>query len=304
MQEGMIGYKRMKSLLNRKKRIRIIKRILLWCILEGVILNCISCQKTEELLITGNKEGTKINEDISMPEIKESVSEETEEYITTVSAPAVEMTNQEKPRPAIYTSGLIGYWEHEFNPFRTSIVLKNELEEVLMNGAAEEYLLEHESDYICLNEEEIQYYIDWDESGVLLFFCEDMEKYAMKIDWFYFKRDGDIIVRVVMSENEFVYFKFPKYPEQKTYGWSLRAMSENEDYYFIEWDEEDYVVVTRRGENGEIEGITTYCIFEEACLGWALCQSKTEEGIVKERYYYCVSVGNGNSNEVIDWPEY
>lgn len=89
-------------------------------------------------------------------------------------------------------------------------------------------------------------YIRKDTSGVLeSFYYEYIEGGE---EWFLFGRDNDIIVRQKIDNEKYpyCYYKFPC--EGGGYGGALRAYGKNEDYYFISWEDDDYLLVTKRAD--------------------------------------------------------
>lgn len=167
--------------------------------------------------------------------------------------------------------------------------LTEELSTALQNKTLEAYVAEISAEYVLLQENEIMQYIRKDTSGVLeSFYYEYIEGGE---EWFLFGRDNDIIVRQKIDNEKYpyCYYKFPC--EGGVYGGALRAYGKNEDYYFISWEDDDYLLVTKRAE-GQVNGLAVYQMYGYALIGWILGLEKTSDGEVEVTYY--TYVGNGN----------
>ncbi len=167
--------------------------------------------------------------------------------------------------------------------------LTEELSTALQNNTLEDYIAGISAEYVLLQEDEIMQYIRKDTSGVLeSFYYECVEGGE---EWFLFGRDNDIIVRQKIDNEEYpyCYYKFPC--EGRVYGAALRAYGKNEDYYFISWEDDDYLLVTKRAE-GQVNGLAVYQMYGYALIGWILGLEKTSDGEVEVTYYTYVSNGN------------
>ena len=82
---------------------------------------------------------------------------------------------------------------------------------------------------------------------------------------------------------------------------ALRAYGKNEDYYFISWDDEDYLLVTKR-EEGQVNGIAVYHMFDYTYIGWILVLEKQPDGEIKVTYYNYIFSGSGVQGE--RFPDY
>lgn len=222
---------------------------------------------------------------------------------TKLSEPTTEMKEKRKlPEGRTYIAGAVGFWERELPDEREKMILKEELSNALLSGSVREYLSLHESDYVKLREEEIEYYANKDESGILQAYYYDIVLADKEnTEWFYFKRNGDIVIRrPFKSDNTYFYDKFRKLADGKSYSVGLSAKGENQEFFFVEWNEEDYIVVTRNNtDTQEIEGITVYCVFSnDEKLGWAMCLLKDDGGVTEKFYTYTTMDG------YMRWPEY
>lgn len=169
--------------------------------------------------------------------------------------------------------------------------LTEELSTALQNNTLEDYVAEISAEYVLLQEDEIMQYIRGDTFGVLESFYYD---YIKKGDgeWFLFERDNDIIVRRKIDNEEYpyCYYKFPC--EGDGYDMALCAYGKNEDYYFISWDDEDYLLVTKR-EEGQVNGIAVYHMFDDTYIGWILGLEKQPDGEIEVTYYNYIFSGSG-----------
>lgn len=167
--------------------------------------------------------------------------------------------------------------------------LTQALSTALQNDTIEDYMAGISAEYVLLQEDEIMQYIREDTSGVLeSFYYKYIEGGE---EWFLFERDNDIIVRQEIDNEEYpyCYYKFPCKGE--IYEVALRAYGKNEDYFFISWEDDDYLVVTKRAE-GQMKGLAVYHMFDYILIGWILGLEKTSDGGIEVNYY--TYVGNGN----------
>lgn len=71
-----------------------------------------------------------------------------------------------------------------------------------------------------------------------------------------------------------IYYKFP-YLGEEEYGTALPAYGKTSDYYFIQWEEEDYLIVTWRESSGEtVDGVSVYSMLGDSLIGMVLCLDK------------------------------
>lgn len=178
--------------------------------------------------------------------------------------------------------------------------LTEELSAALQNNTLEDCVAEISAEYILLQEDEIMQYIRKDTSGVLESFYYDYIKEGDG-EWFLFERDNDIIVRYKIGNEEYpyCYYKFPC--EGDGYDMALCAYGKNEDYYFICWGDEDYLLVTRR-EEGQVNGIAVYHMFDYTYIGWILGLEKQPDGEIGVTYYTYIFSGSGVQGE--SFPDY
>lgn len=149
---------------------------------------------------------------------------------------------------------------------------------------------------VLQQEDEIMQYIRRDTSGMLeSFYYDYMEDGG---EWFLFERDNGIIVRQKIDHEKYLYcyYQFPC--EGKLYGSAIRAYGKNEDCYFISWEDNDYLAVTRR-EEGQVMGIAVYqrysAIWSEwynsRPTGWIMGLEKTFDGEIQVTLYTYVYAG-------------
>lgn len=168
--------------------------------------------------------------------------------------------------------------------------LTEELSTALQNDTLEDYMAEMSAEYVLLQEDEIIQYIREDTSGVLESFCDYIEGGE---EWFLFERDRDIIVRQKIDNEEYPYryYKFPC--EDGVYDMALCAYGKTEDYFFISWGDDDYLVVTKRAE-GQVNGLAVYHMFDPVFIGWILGLEKTSDGEIEVSYYTYVTNGGAS----------
>lgn len=167
--------------------------------------------------------------------------------------------------------------------------LTEELSAALQNNTLEDYVAEIPAEYILLQEDEVMQCIREDTSGVLESFYYEYAEGGE--EWFLFGRDNDMIVRQKIDNEKYpyCYYKFPC--EGRVYGVALRAYGKNEDYYFISWEDDDYLLVTKK-EEGQVNGLAVYQMYGYALTGWILGLEKTSDGEVEVSYYTYVNNGN------------
>lgn len=125
------------------------------------------------------------------------------------------------------------------------------LSAALQNDTFEACMAELAAGYRLLREDEVTQYVWEDTSWKLASFCRDYIRGDE--EWFLFAGDNDIIVRreTGYEDYPYCYYKFPC--EGDEYGTGLYAYGKNEDYFFISWENVDYLAVTKRA-GGTAEG--------------------------------------------------
>lgn len=166
-----------------------------------------------------------------------------------------------------------------------------ELLAALQNDTLEDFLAGVSAEYTLLREEEAMEYMRKEASGILeSCYYDYMEEGG---EWFLFGRDNGIIVRQKTGYEKYpyCYYMFPC--EGKLYGPAIRVYGKNEDYWFIGWEDNDYLVVTRR-EEGQVEGIAVYLRYRATQSqwqsnrrpeGWAVGLDKTHDGEIRMTFY-------------------
>lgn len=178
--------------------------------------------------------------------------------------------------------------------------LSETLSAALQDDTFESCMAELASEYVLLQEDEVTQYVWEDTSWTLANFYH----YYIRGDeeWFLFTDDKDIIVRKETDNEDYpyCYYKFSRDGDE--YWMALDAYGKNEDYYFINWENVDYLVVTKRAE-GQLQGIAVYNMNDDdVYTGWILGLEKRPDGDIKESYFTYVSQGSGNFGE--PFPDY
>lgn len=155
------------------------------------------------------------------------------------------------------------------------------LSAALQNDTFEACMADLSTEYVLLREDEVTQYVWEDTSWVLDSFYRDYTEGSE--EWFLSTRN-DIIVRQETNNEDYpyCYYKFPC--QGDGYGAALCAYGKNEDYFFISWEDEDYLVVTGRAE-GQVQGIAVYNMFDDGLTGWILGLEKQPDGEVEVTYY-------------------
>ncbi len=104
----------------------------------------------------------------------------------------------------------------------------------------------------------------------------------------------------------YCYYQFPC--EGEVYGWAICAYGKNEDYYFISWEDNDYLVVTKR-EEGQVERIavyqrysaTGYERYNSRPTGWIMGLEKTSDGEIQVTLYTYVYTGGYVWGKFLDY---
>lgn len=177
----------------------------------------------------------------------------------------------------VYTiyGGSLGFMDETYNPDKTfKEELIKGLQDALQRRDIAGYAADIAADYKQMSEEEIRQHVQRDDSQILASYYYGVM--GEDAEWFLFNRDEDIIVREKTDEEgfEYVYYKFP-YLGEGEYGTALPAYGKTSDYYFIQWEEEDYLMVTRRESSGEtVDGVGVYSMLGYSLIGTVLCLDK------------------------------
>lgn len=175
--------------------------------------------------------------------------------------------------------GGIGFFQRTDNPENTIPEdMIETLQTALQRGEIVDYAGDILADYIRMSEEEILQHVRADTSGILESYFYDVMK--EDVEWFLFSRDGDIMIREKTDKEgyEYVYYKFPNEGDG-VYGMGLPAYGKTPHYFFIQWGDEDYLMVTRSEGSGEtIDGIGVYYMLGYSLIGIVLClDSNTDD---------------------------
>lgn len=184
--------------------------------------------------------------------------------------------------------------------------LIQELSAALQNNTLEDYVAGISAGYALLKEDEIMQHIREDTSGVLeSFYYDYMEDGG---EWFLFGRDNGIIVRQKTGHEKYpyCYYQFPC--EGGLYGSAIRAYGKNEDCYFISWEDNDYLVVTKR-EEGQVKGIAVYQRYNVSRserynsrpAGWIMGLEKTFDGEIQVTLYNYVYTNGHAWGKFLDY---
>lgn len=226
-------------------------------------------------LVWGNLSGDRNNEEANI--------EEPQMEDTNVEGESV--TEEFSQTTRLYPStfpfyGVIGFWERTDNPENT---FPDDMIEALQSALKRDEILDCvadiSADYVRMSEQEILQCMRDDTSGILeSYYYDEMKEGA---EWFLFSGDGDIMVREEMDKDgyEYVYYKFP-HIGNGVYDVGLDAYGKTADYAFIQWDGEDYLLVTRLDSSGEsIEGIGVYYMLGYSLIGSVLCLDKSTDDV-------------------------
>lgn len=212
---------------------------------------------------------------------KKNEAEESQQVSTRAEEEAAEQPSETMrlyPRTSPFYGG-IGFFQRTDNPENTIPEDMIEgLRDALQRGEIVDYAGDILADYIRMSEEEILQHVRADTSGILeSYFCDLMKEGA---EWFLFSRDGDIMVREKTDKEgyEYVYYKFPNEGDG-VYGMGLPAYGKTSHYFFIQWGDEDYLMVIRSEGSGEtIDGIGVYYMLGYSLIGIVLClDSNTDD---------------------------
>lgn len=147
-------------------------------------------------------------------------------------------------------------------------------------GALPAFFHEHASDCRELSFEEIRELIAADQQGVLKQYYISAKKPEDK--WLYFDKSQGIWIQqsyLYEGVRYWVYYHFPH--GQTGYSAALDAASSNEEYYFLAWEDIDYLITVDRDSNGRITGLSTHCLLDDTIYnGWILRQTLKDDGEV------------------------
>lgn len=157
------------------------------------------------------------------------------------------------------------------------------LSAALQNDAIEACMADLSAKYVLLEEDEVMQCIWEDTSWILESFYRDHIEGGE--EWFLFARDNDIIVRQESDDEDYLYCYYIFPCEGDGYGAALCAYGKDEDCFFISWEDEDYLAVTKRAE-GPIQGIAVYNMnmSDDNATGWILGLEKRPDGEIEVTY--------------------
>lgn len=227
---------------------------------------------------------------ISQNEIEESTIKENDAVVDSSAELNIEFTEMETAKVCEFLYRNMSFLNVDQNPDNS---IPEKLEKVLgdnlLAGTLVDFLASNSSRYLILSESEIEECIQQDNSGVLWSFQQT--EGTGEDEWIRFERDGDIVIRQKSDNSEYMYYKFPKQNDSNEYGWGLYAFGSSEEYYFLNWENEDYLITIRKDNENKIKGIATYCMFTDSIYGWLLYQEIVDTDIFRQ---YITYVQNGN----------
>lgn len=158
--------------------------------------------------------------------------------------------------------------------------LGNALEGQLKAGTLPGFLEEHASDYRELSFWESLEAIAADQNGVLKQYYISGKQSGDQ--WLCLEDSGDIWIRQACESEGTAYWKYYRFPhEGEGYLAALDAVSTCEEYFFLDWEDTDYLVTVVRNRKGDITAVSTHCLMADSVYnGWILDQTLEENGDV------------------------
>ena len=211
------------------------------------------------------KEGKKENNDIP-------------EYLRTIDSPIIHIVERE---------------EYSEIPKQLEIQLKN----VLLENSFDEFISEHEVNYRILEKEEINQFVEMDESGKLK---DYNERFAVQADvWLLIEENSAVVIRHPLGNGEYVYYEYIYANEKEELPYVMRALGKNGEFFYIRWNEEIYLITPKKQED-KLIGVATYCMHGKSEYGWLLYQEKATDTYVVTKYFEYTS--KEASESLSSWP--
>lgn len=190
------------------------------------------------------------------------------------------------------------------DPHRCSEIpaeLENILGEALINGTIQEFVDENEISCQVLSVDEQRNCAEKDSAGVLKEFLSNDPANADL--WFIFPDTSTIFIRQPLEDGKYAYYGFWVNKETKSFSYlpAMRALGLEPDYFFIRYEEKEYLITTKRDEK-EIIGLATYYMHGKAVYGGVFYQEKTGQGSLVTKYWGYTTYGEKHAATY--WPEY
>jgi len=158
--------------------------------------------------------------------------------------------------------------------------LGNVLGEQLKAGTLPGFLKEHDSGCRELSFDEILEKITADQNGVLKQYYISGKQPGD--EWLCLENSEDIWIRQRCEQDGtpcWNYYRFPCAGDG--YITALDASSPCEEFYFLAWEDTDYLVTVSRNKEGDITAVSTHCLLADSAYnGWILRQTLEENGEV------------------------
>lgn len=106
--------------------------------------------------------------------------------------------------------------------------------------------------------------------------------------WFCLEESGDIWIRQSREQDGISYWNYYRFPHAGDgYLTALDAHSSSEEFYFLAWEDTDYLVTVNRDSRGEIIGISTHCLLADSVYnGWILRHTLEKDGEITMKCLY------------------
>ena len=148
--------------------------------------------------------------------------------------------------------------------------LGNMLTEQLKAGTLPELLAEHAAGCRELTFEEKLEKMTDDQNGVLKQYYISGKRPGD--EWICLEDSGDIWIRQRREQDGvpcWIYYRFPHTGDG--YSTALDAGSTSEEFYFLAWEDTDYLVTVSRDSRGNISAVSTHCLLADTVYnGWIL----------------------------------
>lgn len=154
--------------------------------------------------------------------------------------------------------------------------------EAIEGNEWEIFMEEHSAAYSIMTQEEKEDYAKYDVSGKLDFYMLEQEK---EDKWYLMFSDyemSDIIVRVldVDEKDRYIYYMFTVAwgkGERIYYNNAVRALGSDE-YYFLQYEKETYLVLIDRTEQGDLKGVAIHQYSSGGSVNQTILYFKIENG--------------------------
>lgn len=179
--------------------------------------------------------------------------------------------------------------------------LVEQLKQELLENSVEDFFKENSAAYKIISEEEHEKYAKKEKTGILKEYWEkssSSDEIWIEIGtpkMFY-------VIRECLEDGNYLYHLFYYERYKGICGGEVCAWGK-EEFYFIQWKDQVYLVTTNHNENG-INGVAVYCCITQGGDYGGMVYLELENGVIDCRGYRLSTIGTGRYNNGTRWVEY